>query len=158
MRRLFISYWIFIFLGLSAEAQEQNKKNMPEKISKTDEEWKNILTPRQFKILRLKGTDYPGEGEYTHHFEKGIYYCAACGARLFESGTKYESHCGWPSFDDAIAGAVEYKTDLSHGMVRTEILCAGCGGHLGHVFDDGPRETTGKRYCVNSTSLVFKKE
>ena len=99
----------------------------------------------------------PGNGGYTKHFEKGTYHCAACDAQLFESGTKYESHCGWPSFDDAIDGAVEYSLDKSHGMIRTEITCTKCGGHLGHVFDDGPRDTTGKRYCVNTTSLRFVK-
>ena len=135
-------------------AQEKNEP----RIKKSESEWKAILSPQQYKILRLKGTDMPGDGGYTHTFEKGTYYCAACGAKLFESGTKFESHCGWPSFDDAIEGAVLYQLDTSHGMIRTEILCATCGGHLGHVFDDGPKETTGKRYCVNSTSLTFKKE
>ena len=130
---------------------------MDEKIVKTEAEWKEILTPEQYYILRQKGTDMPGEGGYTKHFEKGTYHCAACDAQLFESGTKYESHCGWPSFDDAIEGAVEYSLDKSHGMIRTEIICTKCGGHLGHVFDDGPKDTTGKRYCVNTTSLRFVK-
>lgn len=130
---------------------------MDKKINKTEAEWKEILTPQQYYILRQKGTDMPGDGGYTQHFEKGTYHCAACDAQLFESGTKYESHCGWPSFDDAIDGAVEYHLDKSHGMIRTEITCSRCGGHLGHVFDDGPRDTTGKRYCVNTTSLRFVK-
>ena len=130
---------------------------MDEKIVKTEAEWKEILTPEQYYILRQKGTDMPGNGGYTKHFEKGTYHCAACDAQLFESGTKYESHCGWPSFDDAIDGAVEFSLDKSHGMIRTEITCTKCGGHLGHVFDDGPRDTTGKRYCVNTTSLRFVK-
>jgi peptide-methionine (R)-S-oxide reductase len=135
----------------------QEKSAMDEKIVKTEAEWKEILTPEQYYILRQKGTDMPGEGGYTKHFEKGTYHCAACDAQLFESGTKYESHCGWPSFDDAIDGAVEYSLDKSLGMIRTEITCTKCGGHLGHVFDDGPRDTTGKRYCVNTTSLRFVK-
>lgn len=135
----------------------QEKSAMDEKIVKTEAEWKEILTPEQYYILRQKGTDMPGEGGYTKHFEKGTYHCAACDAQLFESGTKYESHCGWPSFDDAIEGAVEYSLDKSHGMIRTEIICTKCGGHLGHVFDDGPKDTTGKRYCVNTTSLRFVK-
>jgi peptide-methionine (R)-S-oxide reductase len=135
----------------------QEKSSMDEKIVKTEAEWKEILTPEQYYILRQKGTDMPGDGGYTKHFEKGTYHCAACDAQLFESGTKYESHCGWPSFDDAIDGAVEYSLDKSHGMIRTEIICTKCGGHLGHVFDDGPRDTTGKRYCVNTTSLRFVK-
>jgi len=135
----------------------QEKSSMDEKIVKSEAEWKEILTPEQYYILRQKGTDMPGNGGYTKHFEKGTYHCAACDAQLFESGTKYESHCGWPSFDDAIDGAVEYSVDKSHGMIRTEITCTQCGGHLGHVFDDGPRDTTGKRYCVNTTSLRFVK-
>ncbi len=149
---------IFILFGISTSAQQKETTGMNQKVIKSEEEWKQILSPQQFKILRLKGTDMPGEYGYTSNFEKGTYYCAACNAKLFESGTKYESHCGWPSFDDAIEGAVTYKKDTSHGMIRTEILCSRCGGHLGHVFDDGPQETTGKRYCVNSTSLIFKKE
>ena len=135
----------------------QQKSSMYEKNVKTEAEWKEILTPEQYYILRQKGTDMPGNGGFTKHFEKGTYHCAACDAQLFESGTKYESHCGWPSFDDAIDGAVEYSLDKSHGMIRTEITCTKCGGHLGHVFDDGPRDTTGKRYCVNTTSLRFVK-
>ncbi|MGA9269319.1 MAG: peptide-methionine (R)-S-oxide reductase MsrB [Lutimonas sp.] len=130
---------------------------MDEKIVKTEAEWKEVLTPEQYYILRQKGTDMPGDGGYTKHFKKGTYHCAACDAQLFESGTKYESHCGWPSFDDAIDGAVEYSVDRTHGMIRTEITCTKCGGHLGHVFDDGPKDTTGKRYCVNTTSLRFVK-
>ena len=135
----------------------QETKTMDEKVIKSDTEWKHIRTPHQYYVLREKGTDRPGDGGYTKHFEKGTYHCAACDAQLFESGTKYESHCGWPSFDDAIEGAVEYVLDKTHGMIRTEIICTNCGGHLGHVFDDGPKDTTGKRYCVNTTSLRFQK-
>lgn len=142
---------------LTQAVPAQEKSSMDEKIVKTEAEWKEILTPEQYYILRQKGTDMPGNVGYTKHFEKGTYHCAACDAQLFESGTKYESHCGWPSFDDAIDGAVEYSLDKSHGMIRTEITCTKCGGHLGHVFDDGPRDTTGKRYCVNTTSLRFVK-
>ncbi len=127
------------------------------KVNKSEDEWKKILSPQQYYILREKGTDRPGDYGYTNHFEKGTYFCAACNAQLFESNSKFQSHCGWPSFDDAIDGAVSYKLDKSHGMIRTEILCNSCGGHLGHIFDDGPQETTGKRYCVNSTSITFKK-
>jgi peptide-methionine (R)-S-oxide reductase len=140
---------------LPVMAQKEN--NMEDKVNKTEEEWKTVLTPQQYYVLREKGTDRPGNGGYTKHFEKGTYHCAGCDAQLFESGTKYESHCGWPSFDDAIEGAVEYSMDRSHGMIRTEITCTKCGGHLGHVFDDGPVDTTGKRYCVNTSSLRFVK-
>ncbi len=148
---------LIVSLILTQALPAQEKSAMDEKIVKTEAEWKEILSPEQYYILRQKGTDMPGEGGYTKHFEKGTYHCAACDAQLFESGTKYESHCGWPSFDDAIDGAVEYSLDKSHGMIRTEITCTRCGGHLGHVFDDGPRDTTGKRYCVNTTSLRFVK-
>lgn len=135
----------------------QEKNTMDKKVNKTEEEWKQILSPQQYYVLREKGTDAPGNGGYTMHFEKGTYHCAACDAQLFESGTKYESHCGWPSFDDAITGSVEYVLDKSHGMTRTEIICTTCDGHLGHVFNDGPAETTGKRYCVNTSSIRFVK-
>ena len=148
---------LIVTLMLTQVVPAQEKSSMDEKIVKTEAEWKEILTPEQYYILRQKGTDMPGNGGFTKHFEKGTYHCAACDAQLFESGTKYESHCGWPSFDDAIDGAVEYSLDKSHGMIRTEITCTKCGGHLGHVFDDGPRDTTGKRYCVNTTSLRFVK-
>ncbi|AOW22011.1 peptide-methionine (R)-S-oxide reductase [Urechidicola croceus] len=124
-------------------------------MKKTEAEWKEILTPEEYYILRQKGTDRPGNGGFTKHFEKGTYVCAACGTQLFESGSKYESHCGWPSFDDAIDGTVEFTRDISLGMIRTEITCKACDGHLGHIFDDGPKETTGKRYCVNTTSIKF---
>lgn len=148
--------------GLSACAQSKNtdtktEKKMSYKVQKTEEEWKKELTPDQYAILRQKGTERPFTGEYNNFYEKGTYVCAACGTKLFESGTKFDGHCGWPSFDKAIPGTVEYHKDVSHGMIRTEILCANCGGHLGHVFDDGPTET-GDRYCVNSISLKFVPE
>ncbi len=157
----------FVFLGIflvscSSNAQKESpikkKDMMSYKIEKPDSIWQQELRPEQFRILRLKGTEQPGTGEYLMTFDKGTYHCAACGAALFNSSNKYESHCGWPSFDDAIPGSIIYHRDTSHGMVRTEIVCANCGGHLGHIFDDGPQETTGKRYCVNSLSLDFKKE
>ncbi len=142
-------------LNFSLNAQENNK--MDKKDIKTEAEWKDILTPEQYFILREKGTDSPGDHGYTNHFTKGTYHCSGCDTQLFRSGTKYESHCGWPSFDDAIEGTVNYTVDNSHGMVRTEITCANCNGHLGHIFDDGPADTTGKRYCVNSTSIRFER-
>lgn len=128
---------------------------MSYKIQKTEEEWKAQLGSEKYKILRQKGTEFPHSGKYNLHFEKGTYYCAGCGEPLFESSTKFNAHCGWPSFDASIPGKVEYIKDTSHGMIRTEILCSSCGGHLGHVFDDGPTET-GIRYCVNSLSIDFK--
>lgn len=125
-------------------------------IEKSEEEWKKELSPEQFRVLREKGTEAPHTGKYNLHFEKGEYKCAACGEKLFESDSKFESGCGWPSFDDAIEGKVEFVRDRSFGMLRTEILCSNCGSHLGHVFDDGPTET-GQRYCVNSASIDFNK-
>lgn len=128
------------------------------KVVRTDAEWKARLTPEQYHILREKGTDAPFKGALTYTKDKGTYKCAGCGNPLFTSDMKFESECGWPSFDKELAGdRIKTVTDTSFGMVRTEILCARCGSHLGHLFDDGPT-LTGKRYCVNSTSLDFTKE
>ncbi len=125
-------------------------------IEKTEDEWKKELTPEQYQVLREKGTERPFTGKYYLNKEKGIYVCGACGNELFTSEMKFDSGCGWPSFDKEIEGGkVLRKRDVTHGMIRTEILCARCGSHLGHVFDDGPTET-GERYCVNSVSLDFK--
>lgn len=126
-------------------------------IEKSEEAWKSELGEEKFRILRQKGTEYPHTGEYNLLFDKGTYCCGGCGEPLFESAAKFNAHCGWPSFDESIPGKVEYIKDTSHGMQRTEILCANCGGHLGHVFNDGPTET-GIRYCVNSLSLDFRKK
>ena len=123
---------------------------------KSEEEWKKILTPEEYRVLREKGTEAPFTGKYYLHKEKGVYVCAACGAELFTSDMKFDSGCGWPSFDREIAGGkIIQKRDTSHGMIRIEILCANCNSHLGHIFDDGPTET-GMRYCVNSVSLGFR--
>ena len=125
-------------------------------IEKSESEWKEQLGAEQYKILRQKGTEMPHSGEYNLHFENGTYKCRACDEELFESDSKFESGCGWPSFDKAIPGKIEYIKDTSFGMIRTEIVCSNCGSHLGHVFDDGPTET-GQRYCVNSLSINFNK-
>ncbi len=119
-------------------------------------DWKSVLSDEQYRVLREKGTEHPHTGKYNQHFENGSYHCAACDAKLFESDTKFKSNCGWPSFDEAIEGSVEYKKDASFGMIRTEVVCANCGGHLGHVFNDGPSDT-GERFCVNSVSIHFEK-
>jgi len=148
---------ILILILSSAAISAQENTSMEKKVTKTEKEWKEVLSPQQYYVLREKGTDRPGDGGYTKHFEKGTYHCAGCDAQLFESNSKYESHCGWPSFDDAIEGSVEYVLDKSLGMMRTEIICTNCDGHLGHIFDDGPVDTTGKRYCVNTTSIRFEK-
>jgi peptide-methionine (R)-S-oxide reductase len=128
------------------------------KIEKSEQQWQAELTPEQYQVLRLKGTEAPFSGEYDHVFEPGTYHCAGCGAELFVSETKYDSGCGWPAFfaptDDE---AIEEETDATYGMVRTEVMCASCGGHLGHVFPDGPAPT-GQRYCINSAALRLEEK
>lgn len=127
-------------------------------VQKSDEQWKKELTPEQFYVMREAGTERPFSGKYNMHFEKGTYTCGACDTPLFTSDSKFDGHCGWPSFDKEISeGKILEREDHSHGMTRTEILCANCGSHLGHVFDDGPTET-GLRYCVNSLSLDFEEK
>jgi len=131
---------------------------MKRPVDKTEAEWKKQLTPTQYAVLREKGTERAFTGELWDHHEKGTYKCAGCGAELFASDTKFDSGCGWPSFYAPKEEAnVEEARDASHGMVRTEVMCAKCGGHLGHVFDDGPNPT-GLRYCINSASLEFEKK
>ena len=165
----YLTLLVLVILVACKDARPQQDQQVPttmlktssmdtiKKVYKTEEEWKKILTPEQYHVLREKGTDAPFTGKLTLNKEKGMYSCAGCGNELFTSEMKFDSHCGWPSFDKEIEGGrITTKTDTSYGMVRTEILCAKCGSHLGHLFDDGPTDT-GLRYCVNSTSLEFKK-
>jgi peptide-methionine (R)-S-oxide reductase len=129
------------------------------KITKTEEEWRKDLTPEQYAVLRQHATERPFTGEYVYNKEAGTYNCAACGQPLFSSNTKFESGTGWPSFWDVIAeGNVDLHEDNSYGMRRIEVQCSRCGSHLGHVFDDGPRDKTGLRYCINSVALNFEPE
>lgn len=129
------------------------------KINKTEEEWKAELTPEQYAVLRQKATEPAFSGEYLDMHDKGVYKCAACGQQLFASDTKFDSGTGWPSFSNPVnLEHVELRQDSSHGMVRTEVICKNCGSHLGHVFDDGPAQAGGKRYCINSCALKFDQE
>ena len=132
---------------------EGERLDLPE----TDEEGRELLTDEEYRILREQGTEPKFSSDLIDHDGEGAYRCAGCGARLFDSDVKFGSGTGWPSFYDAVEGAVELRRDTSHGMVRTEVVCANCGGHLGHVFDDGP-EPTGKRYCINGVALAFDEE
>ncbi|QGH70567.1 peptide-methionine (R)-S-oxide reductase MsrB [Pseudactinotalea sp. HY158] len=125
-------------------------------VTKTDEQWRAELSPAEYEVLRQAGTERPGTGELLHEDREGIYSCRACGAELFRSHAKFEAHCGWPSFyEPGARDAVELREDRSLGMVRTEVLCAACGSHLGHVFEDAPQTPTGDRFCMNSVSLSF---
>jgi peptide-methionine (R)-S-oxide reductase len=139
--------------GHETETEQTGKK-----IVKTDEEWRSQLTDLQYYVTREKGTEAPGTGEYNHTKTAGTYLCVCCGAELFSSETKYDSGCGWPAFyAPLLDGNVEFTEDRSHGMVRTEVTCARCGAHLGHVFDDGP-PPTGQRFCINSASLKLREK
>ncbi|MBI2036896.1 MAG: peptide-methionine (R)-S-oxide reductase MsrB [Candidatus Liptonbacteria bacterium] len=132
---------------------------MDEKTVTTEEGWKKALTPEQYRVMREKGTETPFSGKLLQNKETGMYLCAGCGNELFSSDTKFESGTGWPSFwAPAHEDSVEYREDASGGTKRTEVVCAKCGAHLGHVFDDGPRDKTGKRYCINSVCLGFEKK
>ncbi|WP_251976770.1 peptide-methionine (R)-S-oxide reductase MsrB [Salinicola avicenniae] len=126
------------------------------KVQKSDAEWREQLTPEQYHVTREKGTERPFSGDYQVEPIQGIYHCVCCGAPLFESEHKFEAHCGWPSFDRPLAAAsVEEHLDTTHGMRRIEVTCRRCDAHLGHVFPDGPAETTGQRYCINSVAITF---
>lgn len=156
-KTLLIFAFSSVFIACTGQ-EKKNDMNKNLKVEKSEAEWKKQLTPEQYYVLREKGTERPHTGEYDLFFEDGTYYCKGCNAPLFKSDTKFDAHCGWPSFDQAISdSAIIEKTDVSHGMIRTEVLCGSCGGHLGHVFNDGPTET-GLRYCINSVSLDFEEK
>ncbi len=164
MKIVNIAIALLVSISFTACAQQAGNSNHNKtiaatmdtfEIKKSDEEWRKHLSPVQFNILREKGTERPFTGEYDKFYEKGTYYCAACGTELFKSDTKYNSGCGWPAFyEPSVNKNIVEVTDTSYGMNRTEVMCAKCGGHLGHVFNDGPKPT-GLRYCINSGSLKF---
>jgi peptide-methionine (R)-S-oxide reductase len=160
MKKHFALLLLSTVIVLSGSCQTKPHKEAPTTIAtikKTDAEWKKQLTPLQYEVLREKGTERAFTGEYWDNHEDGIYYCAGCHLELFSSETKFESGTGWPSFYKPIKeGVVAVGTDTSYGMVRDEVECARCGGHLGHVFNDGPKPT-GQRYCMNSVSMKFEK-
>ncbi len=158
------SLFLLALLALGCKGNSQEKKKAQEAehdreshfaVTKTDAEWRSELTDIQYYILRKAGTENPWTSEFLENKKKGMYVCAGCGTELFKSEHKFESGTGWPSFDREVKGNVAYEIDNSLGAVRTEEHCATCGGHLGHVFDDGPRNTTGKRHCINGAALKF---
>lgn len=159
--KTYIAALLILLSFIQIACAQQNKKSqsmddnhVPE-IQKSEEEWKSLLTDEQYYILRKAGTERPFTGEYNEHKAKGNYHCAACDNLLFHHSEKFDSHCGWPSFYDAKEGRITQHEDFTHGMHRIEVRCAKCGGHLGHVFPDGPKPT-GLRYCINSISMKFK--
>lgn len=145
-----------LFIGCNSNAQKNTPQSSPEfEVSKTEQEWKSILTAEQYEVLRKAGTERPFSSELNAVNEPGIFVCAGCGNELYKTEHKFESGTGWPSFDRAIEGGVAFGSDSKLGYSRDEIHCADCGGHLGHMFNDGPRETTGKRHCMNGVAMKF---
>lgn len=165
MERIIISMAFFMIISSSCTSGQTTVKQTTmndqqptdsNKVIKSEQEWKQILSPEEFRVLRQNGTEYAFTGKYDKFYEPGKYFCKACGNYLFASDTKYNSGCGWPAFYDVQESAVVYIQDNSYGMKRVEVRCAKCDSHLGHVFEDGPRDKTGLRYCINSVCLRFE--
>ncbi len=155
MKNILLIVVLFTLFSCKGQSNSEAISNKNYEVNKSEAEWKKSLTAEEYEVLRKSGTERAHSGEYVNTFEKGKYVCAACNNLIFKSDTKFRSDCGWPSFDQAIKGSVVYKDDNTFMMQRTEVLCSKCGGHLGHVFDDGPKDTTGKRYCMNSIAMKF---
>jgi len=156
MKKLIILLIGVIVISCTGTAQQEaKKKDKTYPVSKTNKDWKKILTSDQYYILRLAGTERPFSSPLNKVYTPGTFHCAACNTALYESQHKFDSGTGWPSFDRAVEGNIEKDVDYKLGYARTELLCNTCGGHLGHVFNDGPRETTGMRHCINGDALVF---
>lgn len=156
MKKLFLLIILLVYTSCETNAQKKETEKKNEyKVSKTKEQWKQLLTPMQFYVLREAGTERAFTSELNKNYSSGLYVCAACKTPLYKSEHKYDSKSGWPSFDRAIENSVELDIDYKIGYARTELKCNTCGGHLGHSFDDGPKETTGKRHCINGVALEF---
>lgn len=154
MKKIVLLVLVSFMFSCNSSAQKSKEKETF-KVTKTEAEWKEVLTAEQFYVLRREGTERPFSSKLNKNYEKGVYHCAACDTPLFKSEHKFDSGTGWPSFDREIEGNVAYGTDNKLGYTRNEEHCATCGGHLGHVFNDGPRGTTGKRHCINGVALKF---
>ncbi|WP_299104763.1 peptide-methionine (R)-S-oxide reductase MsrB [uncultured Tenacibaculum sp.] len=156
MNKFLVLSFIILCTSFNVSAQSSKKKETQKyKVTKTKEEWKKALTPKQYYVLREAGTERPFTSPLNKNYKKGIYVCAGCKTPLYKSQHKYDSRSGWPSFDREIKGNVEFDVDYKIGYARTELKCNTCGGHLGHSFDDGPRNTTGQRHCINGVALEF---
>lgn len=158
MKKILVLLMIIVLFSCNTSAQKSKKTTQIFAINKTQTEWKNVLTEDQFYVLRKAGTERPFSSPLNKTYEKGTYTCAACKTPLFISTSKFDSGTGWPSFDQEIKGNVAFSTDYDLGYARTEEHCVTCGGHLGHVFNDGPKKTTGKRHCINGDALHFISE
>ncbi len=156
MKKILFIISVLFLINCQGNAQEKQTKKKAFKVTKTDKEWREQLSDMSYYVLRRAGTEPPFANKYHNFKGQGTYLCAGCKTPLYKSEHKYDSGTGWPSFDRAIKGNVAYDVDYKIGYARTEVHCATCGGHLGHVFDDGPKNTTGKRHCINSAALVFK--
>lgn len=155
MKKILAVFLLSIIVGCAGNAQNTKKSKKVYQISKTDTEWKKVLSPMQYYVLREAGTERPFTSPLNKNYNKGVYVCAACETPLYKSEHKFDSGTGWPSFDRAVKGNVELDVDYKIGYARTELKCNTCGGHLGHSFKDGPRETTGERHCINGVALKF---